>query len=596
MSIMKFWNTKAAPKTAVSRHAEAVAGASAPVTDTRQKPEVHIDMAPRPRFDTDPGSLLQYCSGNFLAKSFDDLDTMIRIAANDGTVVFANKALLRMLKQVEVNIQRFNPTFTTETFIGGSIGAIYPDSDAAIKRMQSLNATNTYRAPFFDRLIDFVASPIFSESGEKLGSIAQWVDVTAQVKMEEQVLEMVKAAAGGDFSNEISLEGKQGVLRNIAEGVNQLMKVTSSGLHDVIEVLGALAEGDLTKKMEGDFQGVFGKLRDDANSTVDHLTTIIGQIKQAAHEIHVGAGEIASGNSDLSSRTEQQAASLEETASSMEQLTGTVKQNAENAKQANQLAIGASDIAQKGGQVVGEVIDTMGAINGSSKKIVDIISVIDGIAFQTNILALNAAVEAARAGEQGRGFAVVAAEVRSLAQRSAAAAKEIKTLIGDSVEKVSNGSMLVTQAGQTMSEIVTSVKRVTDIITQSAAASVEQSSGIEQVNRAIAQMDEVTQQNAALVEEASAAARSMEEQAVGLVNSVDVFVVNDNSAGFAKEPQAKPAIHPAPSAVRAMTGKKATIATPKLATAMGARPGAGSSKSRSNGVHVERAGDTWTEF
>ena len=264
-----------------------------------------------------------------------------------------------------------------------------------------------------------------------------------------------------------------------------------------------------------------------------NLAGIIGQIHDTAGAITTASAEIAAGNADLSQRTEEQASSLEETASSMEELSSTVKQNAENARQANQLAIGASAVAVKGGQVVGEVVGTMSSINESSKKIVDIISVIDGIAFQTNILALNAAVEAARAGEQGRGFAVVASEVRNLAQRSAAAAKEIKALIGDSVDKVGAGTKLVDQAGKTMQEIVSSVKRVTDIMSEIAAASQEQSAGIEQVNKAITQMDQVTQQNAALVEQSAAAAEAMQEQTQNLTRAVASFNVGKAAAGAA---------------------------------------------------------------
>ncbi|MBC7681600.1 MAG: hypothetical protein H7172_04645, partial [Ferruginibacter sp.] len=255
----------------------------------------------------------------------------------------------------------------------------------------------------------------------------------------------------------------------------------------------------------------------------DSLALIVNQVRQGTDTIATTSDQIAAGNHDLSRRTEQQASALEETAASMEELTSTVKQNADNARQANQLAVSASNIAVRGGSVVAQVVGTMGAINTSSRKIVDIIGVIDGIAFQTNILALNAAVEAARAGEQGRGFAVVASEVRSLAQRSAAAAKEIKTLIGDSVDKVEEGSKQVAEAGRTMDEIVGSVKRVTDIMAEIEAASKEQALGIEQVNQAITQMDQVTQQNAALVEEASAAARSLQEQASSLAEVVGVF-------------------------------------------------------------------------
>ncbi|NQD95927.1 methyl-accepting chemotaxis protein, partial [Pseudomonas sp. CrR25] len=253
------------------------------------------------------------------------------------------------------------------------------------------------------------------------------------------------------------------------------------------------------------------------------LTRMLGQIRAAADTIYTAANEISAGNTDLSSRTEEQASSLEETASSMEELTSTVKLNADNARQANSLAVSASEVAVDGGNVVNRVVETMSSINESARKIADIIGVIDGIAFQTNILALNAAVEAARAGEQGRGFAVVAGEVRTLAQRSAAAAKEIKTLISDSVDKVDNGNALVAQAGKTMSEIVVSIKRVTDIMAEIAAASAEQSTGIEEISGAVSQMDEMTQQNAALVEQAAASAESLLEQASEMSQAVAVF-------------------------------------------------------------------------
>ncbi|WP_435628687.1 methyl-accepting chemotaxis protein [Candidatus Ferrigenium straubiae] len=349
-----------------------------------------------------------------------------------------------------------------------------------------------------------------------------------------EIKSIVEAAAvRGDFSVKMGMDGKAGYTKELSELLNQLSNVTETGLNDVLRVANALAKGDLTQTIAKDYPGTFGEVKAGVNGTVENLKALVGDIKDATDTINTASKEIAAGNSDLSQRTEEQASSLEETASSMEELTSTVKQNAENAKQANQLAISSSDIAVKGGAVVGEVVTTMDAINEASRKIVDIISVIDGIAFQTNILALNAAVEAARAGEQGRGFAVVAGEVRNLAQRSAAAAKEIKTLIGDSVEKVEGGSKLVAQAGQTMEEIVNSIKRVTDIMSEITAASVEQSQGIEQVNLAITQMDEVTQQNAALVEEAAAAAESLEEQAQNLSVSVATFKVDEGAGGAA---------------------------------------------------------------
>ncbi|WP_373988827.1 methyl-accepting chemotaxis protein [Duganella sp. BuS-21] len=300
-------------------------------------------------------------------------------------------------------------------------------------------------------------------------------------------------------------------------------RIVSAPLQEAVSLARDVAGGDLTRAINVKSACETGQLMQALKDMTGNLQTLVSQVRHGTDTIATASSEIASGNQDLSSRTEQQASSLEETASSMEELTSTVKQNADNARQANQLAQSASGIALKGGDVVGQVVGTMASINESSRKIVDIISVIDGIAFQTNILALNAAVEAARAGEQGRGFAVVASEVRNLAHRSAAAAKDIKLLISDSVEKVEAGSALVNQAGDTMGEIVTSITRVTDIMSEITSASVEQSAGIEQVNTAIVQMDQVTQQNAALVEEAAAAAESMQEQAARLSEVVSVF-------------------------------------------------------------------------
>jgi methyl-accepting chemotaxis protein len=315
-----------------------------------------------------------------------------------------------------------------------------------------------------------------------------------------------------------------------------LIRAIVGPLNEAITIANAVASGDLTSRIEASSTNETGRLLQALRTMNDNLVDLVGKVRMGTDQITTASGEIASGNSDLSQRTEEQASSLEETASSMEELTSTVRQNADNARQANQLAAGASEVAVKGGAVVGQVVQTMSSINESSKKIVDIISVIDGIAFQTNILALNAAVEAARAGEQGRGFAVVATEVRTLAQRSAAAAKEIKELISDSVAKVEDGTRLVDEAGSTMDEIVSAVKRVTDIMAEISAASQEQSSGIEQVNQAVMQMDEVTQQNAALVEEAAAAAESMQDQARALTQAVTVFKLAGGNSNIAAIP------------------------------------------------------------
>ncbi|OZI32600.1 methyl-accepting chemotaxis protein [Bordetella genomosp. 1] len=323
---------------------------------------------------------------------------------------------------------------------------------------------------------------------------------------------------------------------------NVLRPLKEAGAH-----FDRIAGGDLTSRVEVKSNNEIGQLFAALKRMQESLTRTVSQVRRGVDEINVGAREISAGNTDLSSRTEQQAASLEETAASMEELASTVKQNADNARQANQLAASASDVAERGGSAVSEVVSTMEAISASSRKISEIVSVIDGIAFQTNILALNAAVEAARAGEQGKGFAVVAGEVRSLAQRSAQAAKEIKVLIEDSVSKVGTGSQQVERAGATMQEIVSSVKRVTDIMGEISAASDEQSGGIDQVNRAVAQMDEVTQQNAALVEEAAAAAGSLQEQAQRLAEAVSVFKIN---AGEVIDVSARQLAAQAPAAPR----------------------------------------------
>jgi methyl-accepting chemotaxis protein len=355
---------------------------------------------------------------------------------------------------------------------------------------------------------------------------------------------------------------------------------------EAVEVAEKVAAGDIGSRIEVHSKDETGRLMSALKAMNESLVKIVREVRTGTETISTASGQIAAGNQDLSSRTEQQASSLEQTAASMEELTSTVKQNADNARQANQLAVSASEVAVKGGSVVSQVVDTMGSIDASSKKIVDIIGVIDGIAFQTNILALNAAVEAARAGEQGRGFAVVASEVRSLAQRSAAAAKEIKTLIGDSVEKVEAGSRQVEEAGRTMEEIVGSVRRVTDIMGEITAASQEQTSGIEQINQAITQMDQVTQQNAALVEEASAAAQSLQEQAGSLVQAVSVFKLGDHEVaparpGFTRITPIRP-LRPAPPVTKlvkpasqrpaqALPGRRRTAPAPQLAMAGGAK-------------------------
>jgi methyl-accepting chemotaxis protein len=389
--------------------------------------------------------------------------------------------------------------------------------------MRNLNTTTQTEFKFGGRVFEVLTTPVFSEDGTRLGSVAQWVDKTDQIKSEQEIAEIIHSASLGDFEHRIPLEGKEGLTLQLAQSMNELMATTSGSLTEIVRVLSALAQGNLTEKVAGNYQGIFGELKNDTNQTVEQLTDIISHIKEASDTIQVVSKEIASGNNDLSRRTEEQAFSLQQTAGSMNELSTVVKQNTDNAKRANDLALNAANTAIKGVNVVDNVVATMSSINESSHRIVDIISVIDDIAFQTNILALNAAVEAARAGELGKGFAVVATEVRNLAQRAASAAGEIKRLIGDSVERVSGGSKQVEQAGNTMQEIVNSINEVTQLMSEIASASIQQNAGIDHVHAAIEKMDTVTQQNAALVEQAAAATESLSEQTQNLALEMSRF-------------------------------------------------------------------------
>nr|WP_293238425.1 methyl-accepting chemotaxis protein [Paludibacterium sp.] len=481
--------------------------------------------------------------------ALDNVGTSVMIADPNGTIIYLNRSAQDMMQTAEADIRKDLPSFEARSLLGRSFDAFHKNPAHQRDLLGSLRGSYRNQIKVGGRTFALAASPVFGVTGERLGTAVEWRDRTLEVRVEEEVAQIVAAAAHGDFAQRVQLEGKEGFFKSLGEGLNSLLDVTSQGLQDIANVLSAVARGDLTHTIHSDYQGLFGTLKQDTNTTVERLREIVQNIKESTDSINTAAREISAGNANLSSRTEQQAASLEETASSMEEITSTVRQNADNAKKANALAIGSSDIASRGGQVVGQVVSTMSEINESAKKIVDIISVIDGIAFQTNILALNAAVEAARAGEQGRGFAVVASEVRNLAQRSAGAAKEIKALIGNSVEKVESGSRLVDEAGRTMQEIVASITRVTDLMSEISAASGEQSAGIEQVNLAVTQMDENTQKNAALVEEAAAAAESLEEQARILVEAVSLFKLKDADK-FARRDSVPPAVKPAATPVR----------------------------------------------
>ena len=486
--------------------------------------------------------------------ALDCVSANLRIADDDGLVIYANKGLLTTLRQIEPGLREQQPNFSVDKFVGSNIGAFYQDSAAALKALRELQSTRQTEMEIGRRIYNIVTNPIINDRGQRLGTVGEWVDRTAELNAQRSVAALIARASAGDLEARLDTSELEGFYKDLGTGINSLVETSGLAIGEIADLLSRMAAGDLTQTVTSEYQGTFGRLRDDANETVSKLRELVGDIQQSAETINVASKEIAAGNVDLSSRTEEQASSLEETASSMEQLTATVRQNAENAKQANELAAGAQSVAEKGGEVVGQVVTTMSSIHQASSKIADIIGVIDGIAFQTNILALNAAVEAARAGEQGRGFAVVATEVRNLAKRSADAAKEIKGLISDSVDRVEVGSRLVDQAGRTMEEVVVSIKRVAKIVTDISEASREQSAGIEQVSLAVSQMDEVTQQNAALVEQAAAAAESLEEQAGHLADSVSVFKVSEKSGRQAR--LAPPVREPRVSAAQQAAGNK----------------------------------------
>lgn len=462
--------------------------------------------------------------------ALDNVSTGVILADNNRNIVYVNKSVVNMFGLAETGIRKLLPNFSAVDLVGTNLDGFHKAFAHKELHANSGTGSSTVSVDLAGRTMEVTISPVITSEGKSMGSVAEWLDRTDEIMVEKEVAVILIAAVMGDFSQRIFMQGKVGFYRELSESINQLMQTCESGLNETVRVFNALSRGDLNEKIIHHYSGTFGQLKDDANSTVEDLNNIIGQIKDVAESIHTAAKEIAHGNTSLSHRTEEQATSLEQTAASMQELTKTVQQNSDNAKHASDLAVSASNTAGKGVTVISQVVKMMEGINESSRKVVEIISVIDSIAFQTNILALNAAVEAARAGEQGRGFAVVAGEVRSLAQRAASAAGEIKNLIGDSVEQVEDGSKLVTQAGLTMEDIVNSIRGVTSIMSEISAASVEQTSGIEQVNLAICQMDDVTQQNAALVDQATAAAESLEEQTQQLTVTVAHFKM-DGDAG-----------------------------------------------------------------
>jgi methyl-accepting chemotaxis protein len=459
--------------------------------------------------------------------ALDQLDANVMAVDSELKIIFVNPAATKMLTRAQESLRRELKGFDAGSLLGSSLESMSREPAALRSEVERLTASATRQEQIGGRTMKAIMSPMRDDTGRRLGTVLEWFDRTQEVATESELQGVISAVTDGNLGSRISLEGKRDFFLTLSNGINELVDVIASVVAEVQVLVAAANQGDLTKRIETQGKaGLLVEIGSGINSLTENMAGLVSQVKTAAEKVSSAADEISQGAAHLSQRTEEQASSLEETASSMEEMTSTVKQNAENAGHANQLAVAARDQAEKGGSVVAKAVTAMTGINQASKKIADIIGVIDEIAFQTNLLALNAAVEAARAGEQGRGFAVVATEVRNLAGRSATAAKEIKALIQDSVEKVREGSNLVTQSGATLEEIVGAVKKVNDIVAGIAAASREQSAGIEQVNKAVMQMDEGTQQNAALVEQTSAASQSMADQARSLNASMQRYRVN----------------------------------------------------------------------
>jgi methyl-accepting chemotaxis protein len=459
--------------------------------------------------------------------SLDCVTSNVMLADENNDIIYMNDAVTDMMRNAESDIRKDLPKFDVDTVVGSNVDIFHENPEHQRSMLDKLTSTYRTKIVVGGRTFALIANPVMGEKGERLGTVVEWNDITAELAIEEEIKQVVDATTKGDFTKRLDLEGKEGFMLNLSKGINEIGEVSNQGLSETLKILKLLSKGELTEQMEGEYDGMFDEIKESVNGTISQLRQIVGRIKESASSVNSASSEISSGSKDLSERTEQQASTLEETAASMEEITGAVRQNTENSNNANGLADSAKDVATKGGNVVSEVVTAMGGITESSQKISDIINVIDDIAFQTNLLALNAAVEAARAGDAGKGFAVVASEVRSLAGRSAAASKDIKTLINESSEQVKSGSELVNQAGETLKEIVGSVSEVAGIISEIASASSQQATGIEEINSAVAQMDEMTQQNAALVEENTAAAQSLVDQAYGLEELISFFKVNE---------------------------------------------------------------------
>jgi len=501
-----------------------------------------------------------------IKQALDKVTANVMVADADMHINYMNDAMVNMFAMAEADIRKELPGFDSSKLMGANPDVFHKNPAHQRGMISALKGTHSTEIGVGTRRFTLIANPVHDESGERLGTVVEWGDVTAERAVEGEINEVVAAAVAGDLTQRVELDGKDGFMRLVSEGINSLAAICDKGLNDVADMLKAMSAGDLTQRITEEYQGTFDDVKQSANATAEKLSEVLTQIMMGAGEVANASTEIASGSADLSQRTEQQASSLEETAASMEEMEGAVKTNADNAVEANKQGTTAREVAEKGGSVVENAVEAMSRIEDSSRKISDIIAVIDEIAFQTNLLALNAAVEAARAGDAGKGFAVVASEVRALAQRSSEAAKDIKTLIVASNTQVKDGVDLVNEAGEQLEEIVTSIKLVTDRLSEISSANQEQATGIAEINRAIAEMDEMTQQNSALVEETAASARALEEQADVMQDRVSFFKARETgeqtSAGGNSE-RAPRAAAARPS--KAAKQKPAKKAAPKKA-------------------------------
>ena len=487
-----------------------------------------------------------------LSQGLNQLKTPVIIAGPALEVTFINNSMKQWISDHLSDVKSIHPSANADNMLNTPVLNLFGNN--LRQQIESLSDKHFCELQIGSRILEITFSPILTQSRERVGTAVEMLDVTRTRAVMIEVDNIVNAAEKGRLTDRINMADKRGVNRNLCQNINELLDVTSGFVSDVKDFAKAIASGDLNRTITTEYQGTFDDVKSDANLSIEQLKDVMTKITVVATNVETAAREINSGNVDLSQRTERAAASLEETSSSMEEMTASVSKTAENSIKAHKLAVAARNEAEKGGSVVGDAVEAMDGINESSRKIADIIGVIDDIAFQTNLLALNASVEAARAGEQGRGFAVVASEVRNLAGRSATAAKEIKDLIEDSVKRVENGAKLVNESGRTLTDIVSQVKKVTDIVSEISSASQEQSEGISMVNTAITNLDEATQQNAALVEQASAASHSTTAQTDDLVELIRFFkfdsdvpesstvvpFAQSSSAAVASAPTARP--------------------------------------------------------